>query len=388
MQFSGIMRAPGGADLAFQCRVLRRVAGIGCALRLLMTGGHDQVQMAGRELGAGDERGDLLLLDDLPVDKRLDVGVVDVDDHHLGRTPRRAARFDRAGRAVADAQKAHQPGRPSAARQALAIAAQFREVRARARAVFENPRLAHPQIHDPALVDEIVGDRLDKAGVRLRVLVGAGRRRQLAAAVVDVVMALRRAVDAIGPIEPGVEPLRRVRGAHLPRQHQPDLVVKGAGVLLGVEIAALPSPIGPGPGHPVENLAGVGLAAVALILGQCRHRRGISHAPPQPRRNSVFLDRRQARRHPGFAEIFLGNDVAGDLAPFGRHLDSLGLEDDRAIGIANLAGRIPKRNRPIGILTCRGKAPRDMHSFPPKPSLLPAGFAARCSYWPCPGDYI
>ena len=210
MQFSD-HRAAGGADLAFQCRVLCRVAGVGGALRLLMTGGHDQVQMPGGELRAGDECCDLLLLDDLPVDKRLDVGVVDVDDHHLGRTSRRAAGFDRAGRAVADAQKAHQPGRPPTARQALTIAAQFREVRARARAVFEDPRLAHPQIHDPALVDEVVGDRLDKAGMRLRVLIGAGRRRQLAAAVVDVVMALRRAVDAIGPVEPGVEPLRRVR---------------------------------------------------------------------------------------------------------------------------------------------------------------------------------
>ena len=345
--------------------------------------------MPGGEPGAGDQGRDLLLLDHLPVDKRLDVGVVDIDDHHLGRTPCGAARFDRPGGAVADAQKAHQPGGAAAARQALAIAAQFGKIRARARAVFEDPRLAHPQIHDPALVDEIVGHRLDKAGMRLRVLIGAGRSGQLAAAVVDVIMALRRAVDAIGPIEAGVEPLRRVGGAHLPRQHQPDLVVKGAGVILGVEIAALPAPIGPGSGHPVEHLAGAGFAAVALGLGQCGQTRGIGAAPPQPGRNPVFLDRRQPRRDPGLAEIFLGEDVAGDLAPFGRHLDPLGLEHDRAVGVADLAGRVPEPNRCVGILTCRGKPPRDMHSSSPRNlGLPPTKLAARSSYWDHPADYM
>src|SRR6266702_1491696 len=53
----------------------------------------------------------------------------------------------------------------------MAPAAQAREVRAGAGAVLEQARLAHPQVHDPALVDEVVVDRLDKAGVRLRMLV-------------------------------------------------------------------------------------------------------------------------------------------------------------------------------------------------------------------------
>jgi hypothetical protein len=56
----------------------------------------------------------------------------------------------------------------------------LREIRAGAGAVFEQARLAHPQIHDAALVDEVVGDRLDEAGVRLRMLVGRLRLRQLA----------------------------------------------------------------------------------------------------------------------------------------------------------------------------------------------------------------
>src|SRR3546814_3963112 len=80
---------------------------------------------------------------------------------------------------------------------------------------------------------DLVADRLDEAGVRLRVLVGAGGARQLAGREVDVVVALTRAVDAVGPVQPGVEPLRRVRRAHLACQHIAHLVVVGAGVLLG-----------------------------------------------------------------------------------------------------------------------------------------------------------
>src|SRR3546814_5246341 len=114
---------------------------------------------------------------------------------------------------------------------------------------------------------DLVADRLDEAGVRLRVLVGAGGARQLAGREVDVVVALTRAVDAVGPVQPGVEPLRRVRRAHLACQHIAHLVVVGAGVLLGIEIAALPAPIGPGAGHAVEHLLGRSLTDEALVLG-------------------------------------------------------------------------------------------------------------------------
>src|SRR6202011_5489829 len=101
-----------------------------------------------------------------------------------------------------DLQEAHQPGRAPAARQPFAVAAQAGEIGPGARAVFEQARLAHPQIHDAAFVYEIVGDRLDEAGVWLRVLVGAFGSAQLPGAVIDVIVALRRPVDAIGPVEP------------------------------------------------------------------------------------------------------------------------------------------------------------------------------------------
>src|SRR6516165_24802 len=320
--------------------------------------------MPGGELGAGDEGRNFLLLDHLPVDKGLDVGVIDVDDDHLGGAPGRAAGFDGTGGAVADPQKTHQPRGAPATREPLAVAAQFREIRSRAGAVFEDPRLAHPEIHDPAFVDEIVGDRLDEAGMRLRVLVGAVGGAELAGLVVDVVMALRGAVDPIGPMEARVEPLRRVRRADLAREHQPNLVVERAGVLLGVEIAALPAPIGPGPGHTVEDLAGAGFAAVARGFGQARRCRLIGGVAPQPGWHTLFGDRRQAGRHTRLAEVLLGEDVRGDLAPLRRHLNPLGLKDHRAVGIADFAGRDPEWYRRVRILTGRRKPTRDVHSLP------------------------
>ena len=293
--------------------------------------------------------------------------MVGVDDHHLRGATRRAAGFDRAGGAVADLEKTHQPGGAAAAGQFLAVAAQFREVGTGARAVFEQARLAHPQIHDPAFVDEIVGDGLDKTGVRLRVLVGAFGSAQLAGAVIDVIVTLGRPIDAIGPVEPGVEPLRRVRGAHLARQHQPQFVVEGAGILFALEIAALPGPIGPGAGQPVEALLGAGLAAAALPLRQHGERGLVRGAAPQPGRDALFLDRGDSRRHPGLAQIFLGQDVASDLAPLGRDLDSLGSEHDRPVGVADFAGGAAEGDAFVWIPPGRGKTTRDVHWLPPKP---------------------
>src|SRR6185312_12304846 len=123
------------------------------------------------------------------------------DHDHLGRAPRGAAALDRARGAVADLEKAHQAGRAAAAGQLFAFAAQAGEVRAGAGAVFEQAGLTYPQVHDAALVDEVVTDALDEAGVRLRMLVGRLRFRQLAGEGIDVIVALAGAVDAIGPMQ-------------------------------------------------------------------------------------------------------------------------------------------------------------------------------------------
>ena len=105
-------RAPRRLDLALQRRVRMRIE-LPLAQRFRfgrMTSGHDGIEVPARELGAGDERRDFLLLDHLPIDVGLDVGVIDVHRHHLGRAPRCAAGLDGARRAIADLEEAHQAG--------------------------------------------------------------------------------------------------------------------------------------------------------------------------------------------------------------------------------------------------------------------------------------
>ena len=291
--------------------------------------------------------------------------MIGVDDHHLRGAARGAARLDRARRAVADLQERHEAGRAAAARQLLVLAAQEREVRAGAGAIFEQARLAHPKVHDPALVDEIVGDRLDEAGVRLGMLVGRLRLDELAGFEVDVIMALARPIDAIGPMEAGVEPLRRIGRGHLAREHEAHLVVIGARVVFAVEIAGLPAPIGPGAGEAVEHLLRRGLRAHALFLRQRTQRRLVGDRTPQERGNGLLLDALHARGDARFTEIFLRQHVGRDLAPGGGNLDALKREHHRAVWIADFALGGREGNEVIRADARLGVVPFDAHRLRP-----------------------
>ena len=315
-----------------------------------------------------------MLLDHLPGGERLDIRMVGVEDDHLGGAARGAARFDRARGAVADLEEAHQAGRFAAAGKLFAFAAQLGKIRAGAGAVFEQPRLAHPQIHNAALVDEVVGDRLDETGVRLRMLVSGGGLLQFAGLEVDVEVSLARAVDAVGPVQAGVEPLRRIRRRHLHRQHVAVLVEEGLRVGLGGKVAALPAPIGPGAGQPVEHLLARGFADVAFLLRQLLERVLVGNAAPQPGRNGFLFDLLQPRGDAGFAEILLRQHVGGDLRPLLRHFDIIGMKDDGAVRIADLADRsCGKRcpRKPIVPLWC--SAARSAFSAPLCPNLFFTG---------------
>ena len=180
--------------------------------------------------------------------------------------------------------------------------------------------------------------------MRLRPLVGRGRGHGLARGLVDIEVTLRRPVDAIGPVQPGVEPLRRVRRRHLPGQHEAQLVVERARIGLGSEVAGLPAPVGPGPGQTVEHLHGTALAGQTLGGGQLRQGRLVGHPPAQPLGHALFGHRPQPGRDTGFTEIFLRQDIHGHLRPGRRHLDALELEHDRAVRVADLARRLPKRH--------------------------------------------
>ncbi|CEG08204.1 hypothetical protein BN961_01618 [Afipia felis] len=278
----GHERAAGELDLTLQRRVLLGQVAVVAGAFTVHAGLHDGLEVLLVDLGARDQRRDLLLLAHLPVDIGLDVRMIGIDHHHLRRAARGAARLDRARSAVADLEEAHQARRAAAARQLLAFAAQPREVRAGARAILEQARLTHPQIHDAAFVDEVVLDALDEAGVRLRMFVRRLRLGQLAGLPVDVIVALAGTVDAVGPVQAGVEPLRRVRRDHLPGEHEAQFVVEGVGVVFRRKVAAFPAPVGPAAGEAVEDLLGGEFADEALGLGQGGERFGVRHRAPQP----------------------------------------------------------------------------------------------------------
>src|SRR5262249_58486984 len=124
----------------------------------------------------------------------------------------RAAPLAPPGGAVADLEEGNEAGGLAAARERLVLAAQRGEVGPGARAVLEDAGLARPKVHDPAVVDQIVGHGLDETRVRLRALVGAGGASERSRVWIDVVVALGRAGEAVGVVEAGVEPLRRVGG--------------------------------------------------------------------------------------------------------------------------------------------------------------------------------
>ena len=340
--------APRELDLALERGVLLGLEAVVAGALAVHAGLDDGLEVLLVDLGAGDQRRDLLLLLHLPVDELLDVGVVGVDDHHLGRAARGAAGLDGARGAVADLEEGHQAGRLAAAGQALAFAAQVGEVGAGAGAVLEQAGFADPQVHDPAVVDQVVVDALDEAGVRLRVLVGGFRLGQLAGLEVDVVVALARAVDAVGPVQAGVEPLRRVRRAHLVGEHVAQLVEEGLRIGLAVEVAALPAPVGPGSGQAIEHLLGRLLADHALFLGQLRQRLLVGDRAPQEGRHRILFDLLQPGRHARLAEILLRQHVGGDLRPEFRDFHVVGAKHHRAVRIADLARDMTERHVCVG----------------------------------------
>src|ERR1051325_770441 len=107
------------------------------------------------------------------------------------------------------------------------------------------------------------------------------------------------------------------------------LVIEGASVFFGIEVAALPAPISPGSCKTMEHLFGRALACrVGCLIGS---------VPPQPFGNAVFRHSLHGRRNAGFSEIFLRKHVAGDLAPPLRHFNVRLLENHRAVRIADFA---------------------------------------------------
>ncbi len=129
-----------------------------------------------------DERPRFLLLLDLAADELDDVGVIGVEDHHLGRAPRLAAGLDDARERVVPLHERDGARRRAAARQELTRGPDRRQIRARARSELEEHPLGARQTQNRV---HRVLHRVDETG-------GALRRR------------LEAAVEPDGTVERGL----------------------------------------------------------------------------------------------------------------------------------------------------------------------------------------
>ena len=135
-------------------------------------------------------------------------------------------------------------------------------------------------------------------------------------------MTLGGAGDVIGPVQTGVEPLRRVGRGHLMDQHVGEFVVERLRVFWRSEIAVGFAPVTPATCQPMNNLASRALRA--------------------ENRLSVVIENGSAvvgdLGNTGFPEILRHHDVGCDLGPCRWHLGVLHLEHDRTILVRDLRG--------------------------------------------------
>ena len=166
----------------------------------------------------------------LAPDEVLDVRMVDVEDDHLRRAARLAARLDRPGPGVGAAHERDRAGGEAALREVLDRAADVREVDPGAGAAAEDLTLLGVPVEDRL---HRVLDREDEAGGALRAL-----------------------------LEADVEPDRAVEGGLLVEKDVGELHLERVGVLVGGEVAALAAPGGDRPGDPADHLLDRALALV------------------------------------------------------------------------------------------------------------------------------
>ena len=168
------------------------------------------------------ERPDLVFLAGLGLHELFDVGVVDVEDDHLGRTPGGTAGLDRARRRVGAAHEADRPGRGAAGGEQLLGRADAGQVDPGAGAALEDQTLFLVPVEDR--VHRVV-DGQDETGTDLL------RRRRA-----------------------DVEPHRRVEAEHLVQKHVGQLVLEDLGVGRVAEVAVVLAGLAVGLDDPVDEL--------------------------------------------------------------------------------------------------------------------------------------
>jgi hypothetical protein len=175
-----------------------------------------------------DERPRLLLFLGLAANELLDVRVIDVEDHHLGRSSRLAARLDHAREGIEALHETDRARRRAAAVEQFLRRANGRQIRAGARAVLEQHALGLGQAQDGL---HGVLDAVDETGRTLWLCLDAH-----------------------------VEPNGRVEGHLLLDQQVLELGAVVVGRSLVGKVPVLRPPSSDGVGHAVDELAHGALA--------------------------------------------------------------------------------------------------------------------------------
>ncbi|GBD19356.1 hypothetical protein HRbin27_01862 [bacterium HR27] len=155
--------------------------------------------------------------------------------------------------------------------------------------------------------------------------VGVRRLAEFTRLRIDVPVPLCRAGDPVRPVEPGVEPLRRVRRADLVEEHVGEFVLECLRVLRCREVAVALAPVAPATDQATDHLPDAPLRAehgVAVLVED---------------RLAVLI----VLRYSCFAEILRDDDVSRDLRPVFRYLGIGHLEDNGAVGVGD-ARRTPR----------------------------------------------
>src|SRR5579872_4573703 len=139
------------------------------------------------------------------------------------------------------------------------------EVGAYAGTVFEDTSLADPQVHEPAVVDEIVLHAEDETGMRLRSFISRSGHFQLPVGRVYIIMALRLTGDTIAFMQARIEPLGGVGHTGLIENVIDQLVVEYLRVFRSSEITIAFAPYPPAVRHAMRYLFDRGLPAQGAI---------------------------------------------------------------------------------------------------------------------------
>ncbi len=278
--------------------------------------------------------------------------MVGIEYDHLGGPAGGSAGLHRRGRTVGDLQKGEQPGGNAAAGEVFVGGPDFGEIGARARTVLEEPGFPGDEIHDAALVHQIVLDIQDEAGVGLGAGIGRTGFDHLVGKGVHVIMTLGGPLYAVDRVQARIEPLGAVGRGDLVGEHIEKFFIENLFVLGAVEITRLSSPKTPGIGQAVKNLPGIVLGSRPAAGSGKDGLRFWQVLRPGKFRLSADS---------GLSKVFLGDYVGGYLAPEGGNDHVVHMENDLPVGIAYLAGPALPLNSFVRSFAFRRKLSLKLH---------------------------